>query len=141
MSNDGNPEEKWHTGLFALDDSSFPKKCANCGRVFETVLQYFEETANVNSETGLRRVIEEDSSVIIEAFRNCPCGSTLMDNFIDRRDESADGDVVRRERFDRQKQSLIDAGLDADSAHKQVLEEFREEQGEFDEKLEMDKYS
>lgn len=140
MSNDDYPEEEWHTGLRALDNSSFPKKCANCGRVFETALQFFRETVDINNEKGLKPFVADDTTVIIEAFRNCPCGSTLMDNFTDRRDESADGDA-RRKRFDRLKQSLIDSGLDADTAHKQTLELFREEQREIVKKLKQEKYS
>ena len=140
MSNDDYPEEEWHTGLQALDNSSFPKKCANCGRVFETALQFFRETVDINNERGLKEFVADDTTVIIEAFRNCPCGSTLMDNFTDRRDESAAADA-RRKRFDRLKQSLIDSGLDADTAHKQVLELFREEQRETVKKLKLDNYT
>lgn len=140
MSNDEYPEEEWHTGLRALDSSSFPKKCGNCGRVFETALQYFRETADVNNETGLKRFVAKDTSVIVEAFRNCPCGSTLMDNFTDRRDNSSAGDA-RRKRFDQMKQALIDSGLDADSAHRQVLELFRKEQRDIDKKLGLDGYT
>ncbi len=140
MSNDDYPEEEWHTGLRALDNSSFPKKCANCGRVFETALQFFRETVDINNEKGLKPFVADDTTVIIEAFRNCPCGSTLMDNFTDRRDESAAGNA-RRKRFNRLKQSLIDSGLDADTAHKQVLELFREEQRETVKKLKLDNYT
>ncbi len=140
MSEDDYPEEEWHTGLRALDSSSFPKKCANCGRVFETALQYFQETMDVNNDTGLRRFVADDTTVIVESFRNCPCGSTLMDNFTDRRNESAAGNA-RRKRFDRLKQSLIASGLDADTAHKQVLELIREEQRETVKKLKLDDYT
>ena len=140
MSNDEYVEEEWHTGLQALDSSSFPKKCGNCGTVFETAAQYFKETADIRNQTGLRRYVADDTTVIVELFRNCPCGSTLMDCFTDRRDEANNGHA-RRERFNKLKQSLIDSGLDADTAHQQVLELFRKEQREIDKKLELDKYT
>lgn len=140
MSNDKYAEEEWHTGLRALDNSSFPKKCGNCGKVFETAEQYFTETADIRNQTGLRRYVADDTSVVVELFRNCPCGSTLMDNFADRRDEATAGNA-RRKRFSKMKQSLIDSGLDADTAHQQVLKLFRKEQREIDKKLELDRYT
>ncbi|MCK9987662.1 MAG: hypothetical protein AzoDbin1_04134, partial [Azoarcus sp.] len=39
-----------------------------------------------------------DGQVIVELFRNCVCGSTLMDCFRDRRDTSEAG-LRRRARF------------------------------------------
>ena len=63
-----------------------------------------------------------------------------MDNFTDRRDESPAGNA-RRKRFDRLVQSLMDTGLDAETAHKQVLELFRKEQREIDKKLDLDDYT
>ena len=121
MSNDEYPEEEWHTGLRALDSASFPKKCGNCGRVFETALQYFRETADVNNETGLKRLVAEDTTVIVEAFRNCPCGSTLLDNFTDRRDDSPAGDA-RRTGVEQMKQSMRDSRVEPASGHHQGRE-------------------
>jgi len=89
VSDKNDWDDLWHTGLRARLDSSFPKKCTNCGRVFETVGQYFTETSELNDQDkGLKSFVDDDTTVIVEAFRNCTCGSTLMEMFED------DGDTV-----------------------------------------------
>ena len=89
MSDGDDQEIMWHTGLFARVDTSFPKKCPNCGRVFRTAEQYFSETQDINGkDRGLKPYVEDDSSTVVEAFRNCPCGSTLMETFDDHREET-----------------------------------------------------
>lgn len=89
MSNGDDQEILWHTGLFARLDTSFPKKCPNCGRVFRTAEQYFSETQDINNQDrGLKSYVEDDTTTVVEAFRNCPCGSTLMETFDDHREET-----------------------------------------------------
>jgi ferredoxin len=118
-------EEKWgsdwYSGLRPRGQSAFPKKCRNCGRVYETPDDFFTETANISPEdTGLRAFTDEDDAVVIEAYRNCICGSTLMDNFSDRRDMSPAG-RERRERFGQMLDYLIQIGLNADTAYAELL--------------------
>ena len=67
-------------GLKALSESAFPKRCGNCGRVFETSEQYIRETEKV-SDSGLKESYDDDDTPILEVYRNCICGSTLMDFF------------------------------------------------------------
>ena len=87
-------------GLRELAESSFPKKCASCGKVFESAKQFFLETQHINAATtGLKQAQDDDGSQIVEAFRNCLCGSTLMEFFNDRRDISEAGNI-RRKKFD-----------------------------------------
>lgn len=89
MSDDDDNGILWHTGLFARLDSSFPKKCMNCGRVFENSEQYFTETEDINDrDRGIKPYVDDGTATIVEAFRNCPCGSTLMETFDDHREES-----------------------------------------------------
>lgn len=86
-------------GLKELSESAFPKKCANCGRLFESAEQFLLETQDINtSTTGLKQADDDDGSQILEVFRNCPCGSTLMEFFNDRRDLSDQG-TKRRKKF------------------------------------------
>lgn len=88
-------------GLQALIDSAFPKKCRNCGYVYETAEQFFAETLDMpRGRSSLKAAVEDDGSTIVEAFRNCRCGSTLMDEFGCRRDHSERG-RQRRIAFDR----------------------------------------
>ena len=121
MNDKGKRDHAWYSGLRPREKSAFPKKCRNCGRVFETAEQYFTETSDIREEdAGLKQLIDDDSSVVVEAFRNCPCGSTLMDHFSDRRDMSPAG-RARRERFDEFLKYLVQSGLDADIAYTELL--------------------
>ncbi|OOZ40406.1 oxidoreductase [Solemya pervernicosa gill symbiont] len=87
-------------GLQALADSSFPKRCETCGRVFESAEQFLAETESIHkTKTGLKQSQDDDGTLIVEVFRNCPCGSTLMDLFGDRRDLSERGED-KRDKFE-----------------------------------------
>lgn len=121
----GQWADAWYDGLRASGGDAFPKKCRNCGRIFETPDDFFSETANVKAEdTGLRECIDDNAGIFIEAFRNCPCGSTLMDLFTNRRDLSPAG-LQRREKFDELLNFLIQSGLDAKIARAELLKVIR----------------
>ncbi|MFT5421051.1 MAG: hypothetical protein ACI9D5_001806 [Candidatus Endobugula sp.] len=86
-------------GLQALAESAFPKKCSTCGRSFKNAGDFIRETELIRpSVSGLKQSMDDDGSMIVELFRNCTCGSTLMDAFNNRRDMSAKGER-RRKRF------------------------------------------
>ena len=88
-----------YEGLRELAASVFPKHCGTCGRTFETADAFIREAQSIRPEiSGLKSVEDDDGSMIVELFRNCPCGSTLMDAFNDRRDLSDKG-LKRRQRF------------------------------------------
>lgn len=83
-------------GLRALLDSAFPKTCANCGYVYLSAEQFFLETRDMpRGRSSLKAAIEDDGLVLVEAFRNCRCGSTLMNEFGCRRDQSEKGQRQR----------------------------------------------
>ena len=108
-------------GLQELVKSAFPKKCANCGRTFETAEQFMAETQFINEEkSGLKQSIDDDDSIIVELYRNCPCGSTLMDFFSDRRDMSDSGNM-RRRKFDELLNHLINKGIESTIAREELL--------------------
>jgi hypothetical protein len=108
-------------GLKALAESSFPKKCGNCGRTFETAEEFLRETKQINQDiTGLKESINDEHEKIVEAYRNCPCGSTLMDFFGDRRDNSAAG-MRRRKRFNELLEFLVQYGLEKTEARTELL--------------------
>jgi len=112
-------------GLRALAESSFPKKCASCDRIFESADQFLKETHEINpSTTGLKQSEDDDGSKIVEVFRNCPCGSTLMDFFSDRRDFSEAG-LKRREKFDTILRFLIENGLEKEIARAELIKVMR----------------
>jgi hypothetical protein len=117
-------------GLHSLAESAFPKKCETCGRIFESAEQFLRETENIReSVTGLKQSRNEDGSIIVEAFRNCPCGSTLMDFFNDRRDQSSAGNA-RRKKFDDLLIFLMEYGLEREVARNEMLTVMRGEKSE-----------
>ncbi len=110
-----------YAGLQELAAGAFPKRCANCGEVFADVDDYLRRTGRVASgASGLKQSHDEDGRVIVELFRNCICGSTLMDNFNDRRDTSAAGER-RRARFSELMERLAVQGLSPELARAELL--------------------
>ncbi len=111
-------------GLKSLSDSSFPKRCGNCGRTFETTKQYLKETETLASGSGLKASFDDDDQPILEVYRNCICGSTLMDFFSDRRDLSEKG-LKRRELFQKILNFLENKGVAPGEGRKALLEFMR----------------
>jgi transcriptional accessory protein Tex/SPT6 len=117
-------------GLNLLAQSAFPKKCKTCGRLFETAEQFLEETEDIReSVTGLKQSRDDEGAIIVEAFRNCPCGSTLMDFFNDRRDQSRAGDA-RRKKFNDLLEFLLENDLEREMARNELLKVMRGEKSE-----------
>jgi len=108
-------------GLRALLESSFPKHCGNCGRVYESVEQFLAETEDMpDGRSSLKSALEDDGSEIVEVFRNCACGSTLMDEFNSRRDDSDQG-KKRRAEFDNMLEALRRHKLPDSVARTEIL--------------------
>jgi len=117
-------------GLKALSESSFPKVCSSCGKKYKNAAQFLKETRDINnSKSGLKEAEEDNGEHIIEAFRNCSCGSTLMDYFSDRRDISDVG-LKRRERFGALLSKLEENGIEASVARAELLKVLRGEHSE-----------
>lgn len=114
-------------GLTELAQGAFPKRCANCGRLYETAADYLLETRPITEKiSGFKETLDDDGSVIVEVFRNCVCGSTLMDVFNNRRDVSAAG-LHRRQRFGELQEYLVSAGLESEVARGELLKVLRGE--------------
>ncbi|MCG8369468.1 MAG: ATP-binding protein, partial [Proteobacteria bacterium] len=117
--------DAWYEGLRPSGGDAFPKRCPSCDRVYETPEDFFQETAPTGTDrTGLKQAVDESEGVFVEAFRNCVCGSTLMDSFSDRRDMSAAGNA-RREKFSELLVYLVEKGIDAGTAREELLEVIR----------------
>lgn len=110
-------ESSLFDGLTALYEASFPKKCATCGREYKTAEDYTRETEDVHGKSGLKSSWDDDDQPIVELFRNCPCGSTLMDCFEDRRSEARQ---KRRDVFDKVLQTLVNKGMDREHARDEL---------------------
>ena len=60
MNDEDDSDNMWHTGLHARLDTSFPKKCTNCGRIFGTAEQYFTETIDISEQDrGLKSFVDD----------------------------------------------------------------------------------
>ena len=88
-------------GLKALAEAAFPKQCRGCGRILDSAAQFLTETASLRKGVGgLKQSVDDDDAAIVEVYRNCSCGSTLMDFFSNRRDAS-DAGLHRRGLFEK----------------------------------------
>ncbi len=122
--------DKLFAGLRALAESAFPKHCRNCGRTFDTAEEFLRETRQIGQDrTGLKQGKDDDDVTIVEVYRNCPCGSTLMDFFSDRRDRSEAG-LRRREKFGKLVEQLLSIGWSRDLARTELLKVLRGEKSE-----------
>ncbi|MDO9226578.1 MAG: oxidoreductase [Pseudomonadota bacterium] len=112
-------------GLNALEETSFPRTCATCGHVYETAEQYLRETDSVSGgKSGLKQSVDDHGHHCVEVFRNCVCGSTLMNVFGNRRDASQTG-LRRRQRFNELIDILAANGLDKEVARRELLKVMR----------------
>lgn len=121
-------------GLQTLADTAFPKRCANCGREYQSVEQYILETEGLDK--GIKAVEDEGES-FLEMYRNCVCGSTLMDFFHDRRDLSERG-LKRRAAFGKVMDALVEKGFDRATVRQELLKLLRRQPTDFFEKNNID---
>ena len=127
---DNFSDDRLFKDLRSLAESAFPKNCANCGREYETAEDFLKQTQHIAPErSGLKSSIDDDGSTIVEAFRNCVCGSTLMDFFSDRRDVSQAG-LARRKKFGDILDYLVEQGLEHAIARDELIKVVRGEQSE-----------
>ncbi len=122
-------DRKIFAGLRALVESAFPKECKTCGRLYASADDFFRETDSVNGRSGLKASENEDGSPLVELFRNCVCGSTLMDAFHDRRDRGERG-LARREKFGAVLDQLVETGMVRERARLELLRVLRGESSE-----------
>jgi phage FluMu protein Com len=123
--------EDLYSGLQALSKASFPKKCPTCNKIYETAEMYIKETEALQTHnSGLSASYDPiDKQNIVELYRNCSCGSTLMDIFNDRRDLSPNGEK-RRQIFQKTLDILIKSGLEKDEARQEILKIMKGESSE-----------
>ncbi len=112
-------ERQLFADLKVLSDSAFPKQCSTCGRVYDSPEDFFSQSSAPTFGSGLKGSRDEDDESIVELFRNCECGSTLMDFFMDRRDGSPRG-VKRRTVFGRLLDALENKGLPRNIARQEL---------------------
>lgn len=122
--------ESWlYSGLRELAAGAFPKTCPTCKRVYATSEEYVHATERVNGRTGLKSGEDDDGAMIVNLFRNCVCGSTLLAEFRDRRDTSPQG-LQRRERFGLLLEHLVAQGMERELARAELLKVTRGQSSE-----------
>lgn len=126
-----------YEGLHALVAYSFPKKCATCGRQYETAEEFIEQTLAIHEGSGLHSHQDDKNKTIVELYRNCVCGSTMLDFFNDRRDLSRQGQR-RREKFEEIILYLVEKGLSKNIAREEILKVMCGEKSETLEKMGLD---
>lgn len=106
-----------------LEHESFPKHCTNCGKVYHDEIQFFQETSSIPHKRSDIRPVEDDpevENIYLEVYRNCSCGSTLMERFHSRRDLSEAG-LERRAAFEHMLGNLELAGVPREEARQSLL--------------------
>ncbi|MCC6543641.1 MAG: oxidoreductase [Nitrospirae bacterium] len=118
-----------YSGLQFMKASAFPKKCQSCGKVYDNANDFFIQTQSLRGKSGLRHSLDDDDKSLVELFRNCICGSTMMEECRDRRDTSEMG-LRRREKFGQLLDLLKNSGIDAGIAREELLRVMRGEQSD-----------
>lgn len=132
MADKNDQDLELFKGLKALSDNAFPKECAVCGRVYHSPRDFIQQSESIAGRSGLKPSYDDDDRPMVELFRNCVCGSTLMDFFSDRRDTSPAG-LKRRQVFSKMLTHLDERGMDNETARQELLKVMR---GDTSEKLE-----
>ena len=102
--------EEFYVELRELVDSAFPKRCTHCGREYRNSAEFLAATEPIGAKSGgVKQSREDVGKVIVELFRNCVCGSTLLESFWNRRELDEDG-VKRRKRFQDMLEKLLVMG-------------------------------
>jgi len=94
--------------------NAFPKKCPCCGRIFATLQAFIDGSQSILDTSGLREFVDGDLRSALELYRNCRCGSTLMEFCENRRDSSPSGAAARK-LFARLLDEMASSGIDADT--------------------------
>jgi ribosomal protein S27AE len=129
MDDNESKSEDWvdtfYSDLQQLVDSTFPKTCSKCGKVYLNQREFLTETIpvkdiNLTDRSGLFSIDEDLGEATVGLFRNCTCGSTLMADFKDRRDHSKQGQE-RRNRFADLLNRLTEKGMSPADARHELL--------------------
>ncbi len=129
--------EELYRGLQAIADDSFPRTCPRCGKVFNSAEDFLvRETQGLHNSTGLRSSHDEEDKIVVEVYRNCPCGSTMVEFFRERRDMTELG-IKRRERFDKLLEILMRRKIPREKARHALLLAMRGQKSEVLENLGM----
>lgn len=130
MTEEHPKQDDLYAGLRILLEAAFPKRCRTCGREYANAAEFIAATQPVRRDhTGLKQSLDDDGKRIVELFRNCACGSTLLESFFDRRGLS-DADTERRQHFEGLLKKLVEAGVEAGFARIELRKLMRNQPNE-----------
>lgn len=129
-----NQTADFFRNLIAITDAAFPKHCKTCGMVYNGPEDFITKTDSLSGKSGLKSSYDESDQPIVELYRNCVCGSTLMDFFSDRRDNSDKG-AKRRQLFEKLLQTLETHNVQRAIGRLELLKILHGEKSELIEKL------
>jgi hypothetical protein len=110
-----------YVGLRQLADSAFPKRCKLCGREYMNSAEFLATTLPLRKDaSGLKQTRDDNNQEIVELFRNCVCGSTLLESYWNRRDPSDKG-IVRRKQFQHMVERLVATGCTVETSRDELL--------------------
>ncbi|MBL1292870.1 MAG: CbiX/SirB N-terminal domain-containing protein [Thiotrichales bacterium] len=107
-------------GLCGVVDDDFPKTCRNCGRTYQTMGEFIRDTVSTIAGAGLKQGFTDDEQAIVELFRHCQCGSTLMSPGQKSRRGNSDLASECREQFDQLVAQMAAAGKTHESAREDL---------------------
>lgn len=122
-------QNNFFTGLKSIIESAFPKKCPMCGKTYNSEQDFINDTTKISNQTGLKQSYDDDEQPIVELYRNCSCGSTLMNFFGDRRNNDVAGEK-RRIKFGELLGYLVSEGLELNVARGELLKAIHGEQSD-----------
>lgn len=128
--------DNFFIGLKSIVESAFPKKCPMCEKIYNSEQDFINDTTDINNQTGLKQSYDDDEQPIVELYRNCSCGSTLMNFFGDRRGNDVTAEK-RRIKFGELLDYLIDDGFEPTTARRELLKAIRGEKSEVLEKIKL----
>lgn len=120
--------------LQALEDASFPKACGQCGRRFENEKDYIQNTLPYQKSPGISESKDHKGRVFLKLIRKCHCGQPILDHFGDRRDNSEQGEL-RRKAFNKVVKTLVEKGLTAKDARKELINHMNNKKSDVLEKM------
>ncbi|MDH5600072.1 MAG: oxidoreductase [Gammaproteobacteria bacterium] len=100
-----------------------------CGKIYNNEEDFINDTTTINNHNGLKQSYDDDDLPIVELYRNCSCGSTLMNFFGDRRENTSAAEK-RRKKFGELLNYLVAQGLEHSVARIELLKAIRGEKSE-----------
>lgn len=114
-------DKELFAGLKELAESSFPKYCGCCHRIYRNSAEFLAATLPLRTDSsGLKQSLDDNDHIIVNLFRNCVCGSTLLECFRNRRDLSKEG-IKRRLQFQDMVDKLVAKGCPEATARVDLL--------------------